>query len=649
VGRSSQHGWCVYDARTLTYSDIAPPGAGWRWSALLRPPSSRARLIAGPGAPLLVLALVPLLITVWLGLLWLGLPDRSQTLERSRSLHITLIKRADGRVTPARGIPEYSLNIPVARLPPHLKQAVLATEDRLLYSTHHVTYLFARTAQAMLGCAARYLVHRSTSGCPGNSTITQQVAKLLWPAQPSRTVSRKLRELLWALKLEWQLTPDEILQIYLNRIPLGQGTVGVEQAARHHFGKSAHELDLYESALLIAALKRPLDNVGSDRPAAIARADIILDAMFRYGYLPRRERIPEAVGQPVHRARRRSYLGHYAQWVMPEAHRLLERAPPGRYKVYTHADAEVHLHAEAALRRTTDTLRRSGVPAPEGALVAMRPDGRVLAMIGGTGDDVGSRSINRAVPIRDLHCPPAASALKPVVYTVALESGLTPESLVDASPVEIALPSGARYRPRNHGHRVHDTLTLREGLAGSVNTAAIRLALSPGAMRRWRDVASRFGLDDTAIGYQLGDVIGQPEVCLIDLTRLYAIVSARGRDVSPSGIHAIVDENGHPVYERVPRRGRQRFAQRHMDALHGMLVDAVGNGTGHRAGQGLTDLRIAGKTGTADDNTDALFVGYTDDLVVGVWIGSDAPVPMPGVTGGTAPARVFNSLLHRLR
>ena len=638
MGRSAHPGWCVYDAETRTYRDIAPAHTGWRLP-------SRARLITGAALPASVLAVGLLLVA-----LWSSLPSRAQTMQRAHTLHLTLEKRADGSLEPAEDFLQYSLDTPLERLPAHLKDAVLATEDRLLYSPSHVHYLFYKSATAVMSCAGRFLLRGSIAGCTGNSTITQQVAKLLWVEQDVRTPYRKLREWLWTLKMEWQLTPDEILQIYLNRVPLGRGTRGVEQAARHHFGKSAHQLDLSESVLLVAALNRPRDNITRAPAAAIARADVILDAMFRYGFLNDNRRLPEHLRLPSPASRpARPYLKHYARWVMPEARRALAKAPPGRYKLYTHASPQVHGHAEAALRRTLGSLQESGVPAREGAVMVMRTDGRVLAMLGGAGSDRVSRGINRSVPIRHLHCPPAASVLKPIVYTVALNAGLRPDTLIDASPIDLALPSGSRYRPGNHGGVVHGQVTLREGLGRSINTAAIRLAMQPGAMHRWRAVAERFGLSDADMGFQLGDAIGQSEVCLIDLMRLYAIIATRGRDVVPSGIHAIVDENGREVLEHRARVGPRRHRRRVMQTLHSLLVDAVRTGTGKRAGAGLEAMDIAGKTGTADDNTDASFVGYTDELVIGVWIGNDRPVPMPGVTGGTAPAQVFNELLHELR
>lgn len=584
---------------------------------------------------------------------WFALPSAEETLALARSAHVHVRKSgagADARIALLGSRYDYSLNTSLDNISEHFVNAVVASEDHR-YFEHGSAYKVAKFVQAGALCALRRLnIFASAQACAGNSTIAQQLARNLFLSE-SRSVERKLKELLWAIKMDAGLDKRTVLELYMNRIYLGRGNFGVELAARDYFNRSAADLDLYESALLAAAVKRPGWNWREDRAGAMARARLILSLMRRHGHAPAHAAYPRGWAPRMGlRAPRKPYLGHLWQWIQPQVEAVLDDLPAGDYKVLTTLNAEVEVYAERHLGEEVERLARGGVPVSQGAVVVMRPDGAVLAMVGGVGDDLGARGLNRAKATRGLVSRPPASAFKPFVYMGALEQGLTPATLIDASPVDIPMPAPQPpYRPRNHDGRSYAAVTMHEGLVRSINTAAVHLLREQVGFDHLFDVLRRAGIDASRFPRQWGVALGAAGVPLLQMTGAYAVFAGGGARVQPHAFAAITTAEGKTVWRRPRPAPRPAFNVVHVRAMNQMLRGVVDEGTGMRAREGLPPgLEVAGKTGTGDGHVDAWFLGYTGDVVIGVWLGNDIPRGMPGVYGGTAPARVFNRILRDL-
>jgi len=271
-------------------------------------------------------------------------------------------------------------------------------------------------------------------------------------------------------------------------------------------------------------------------------------------------------------------------------------------------------------------------------------------MVGGVGDNVVGRGVNRAKRTQGLIPRPPASAFKPFVYLAALEQGLTPFTSIDAGPVEIDVPGSAEpYRPSNHDGRTYGRISLRDGLVHSINSAAVHLLHDTVGFDRLMDVCVRLGIDVSRFQRQWGLALGQSGVSPLEMASAYAVFANGGFSVSPFALRALTTDSGRTVWERSKPRRRRAFGPRTISALNAMLTAVIREGTGRRARPAVAaELTVAGKTGTGDEFVDAWFVGYTPDLVMAVWIGNDVPRGMPGVYGGTAPAETFNAVLSDL-
>ncbi|MGB7182721.1 MAG: transglycosylase domain-containing protein, partial [Burkholderiaceae bacterium] len=370
---------------------------------------------------------------------WMILPSGQETRMLAQSAHIH-VRRSDGEpfeLTLLGTRYDYSLNTGIENVSQHFIDAVIASEDHR-FLEHGVIYKLSKFGQAALRCVWRAAnPFAQSGGCRGNSTIGQQLARNLFISE-ERSLLRKFKELVWSIKMEFSLSKQEILEAYLNRIYLGKGNFGVEMASRSYFGKSALQLNLHESALLAAAVKRPTWNLQQDKAGAIARAKTIMLVMRRYGFAPPSAQFPDDfVPRPGSRPLRKPYLGHLWQWIKPRVEHVMASVPAGDYKLLTTLNAEVQVYARRRLSDTIRSMQAQGVEVSQGAVVVMRPNGEVLAMVGGIGDDVGGRGVNRAKRTDGLFARPPASAFKPLVYLAALENGLSPDSVIAAGPVQI--------------------------------------------------------------------------------------------------------------------------------------------------------------------------------------------------------------------
>jgi penicillin-binding protein 1A len=538
------------------------------------------------------------------------LPDTSRLAVAERRPNITILAD-DGSVIASFG-DLFGRPLTLGEMSPFLPKAVIATEDRRFYSHFGIDPIGILRA-AVADLRAGHVVE-------GGSTITQQLAKILF-LTPQRSVARKIREILLALGLEHRFTKNQILEIYLNRVYLGDGTYGVDAAAHRYFGKSAARLTLFESAVIAGLLKAPTRfNPARDRAAAMARAAQVLDNMVDAGMITaadaagaKRQGTALAVaGRPQSR--------YFADWVAGQIRDFAGTADRD-LTVRTTLDPRLQRAAEAAIG---GVLSRYGARdrVGQGALVALAPDGAVRAMVGGR--DYGQSQFNRAT--QGERQP--GSAFKPFVYLAGLEAGLRPDDRFVDAPIRVG-----NWRPRDYLHRYQGEMSLAEALAQSINTIAVQVAERAG-IARVVATANRLGIV-SELAPDASIALGTGEVNLLELVSAYAPFANGGMGVLPYGISEIRDSDGRIVYRRDGSGPGQVVAPEFVGMMNDMLAGVIAHGTGRAA---TLPRPAAGKTGTTQDYRDAWFIGYTADLVAGVWLGNDNDMPMNRMTGGSLPA-----------
>jgi penicillin-binding protein 1A len=546
------------------------------------------------------------------------LPDVDDAFTATRRPAITILA-ADGSELATVG-DLYGAAVTLQDLPPALPQAVLATEDRRFYSHFGLDVIGVARAMWVNVQAGRIR--------QGGSTITQQVAKNLFLA-PDRTIKRKVQELLLALWLESKFTKDEIFTVYLNRVYLGRGTWGVDAAAKKYFGRPAARLSTWQAAVIAGLLKAPSRlNPISDAAAAAERAEVVLANMVAAGYLSE-EAAVTAKREKASRVTTRRGAGsrYFVDWI-------LERLPgfvsvDRDIVVHTTLDSAIQQAADRAMAKALDGLGNES-DVGQGALIAMTPDGALRAMVGGR--DYGKSQFNRAT--QALRQP--GSAFKPIVYLAGLEAGLSPRSLLVDEPIDIG-----GWTPGNFDKQYRGTMSLRDALSASINTIAVKVAQHAG----WGNVvktARRLGMTDD-LQPNPSIALGTGEVSLLSLTGAYAAFASGGMGVWPYGIAEIRDRAGAVTYTRTGGGPGRVIAPRYAETMSAMLSRVINDGgTGKRA---KLDRPSAGKTGTSQDYRDGWFIGYTADLVMGVWMGNDDGSKTKNLTGGGLPAQVWRDAM----
>ena len=566
--------------------------------------------------------------TLALGIIWAGLflflapalPDLSDLRTMRKSPGIMIVA-ADGTTLDQRGAFN-GVFVPLQTLPAHLAQAVIATEDRRFYQHFGMDVVgFGRAIVANI---------RAGRIVQGGSTITQQLAKNLY-LSPERTVVRKLRELMLAIWLEARLDKDDILAAYLNRVYLGDGTFGVEAASRRYFGKSARQLSLAEAAIIAGLLKAPSRYAPTnDLSRSQARAAQVLRNMVEAGFISeaqattaeRAPAVPVKAVQGPHRAR------YFVDWVHDLLPEWASRTKDDLV-VFTTLDPEMQRQAEKAM---ADELRRYGKSrnAGQAALVALDRFGAVKAMVGGR--SYRESQFNRAVQASRQ----PGSAFKPFVYLAALEAGMAPETRVTDSPVSVE-----DWQPQNISGRYAGEVTLKRALAESINTVAVKLSETVGR-EKVRETAQRMGITSTLSAHP-SLALGTSEVTVLELTAAYLPFANGGRGGVPHAVVEIRTRSGDVIYRRRPWPNDRVVETLNVRRMNDMLSEVIRTGTGKAARPGSRPA--AGKTGTTQDYRDGWFVGYTADLVAGVWIGNDDNAPMQRGGGGDVPARIWRQFV----
>jgi penicillin-binding protein 1A len=494
-------------------------------------------------------------------------------------------------------------------LPKHVTGAFLAIEDRRFYSHWGVD---PRSV-------ARAVWSNLTGGrTQGGSTITQQLAKFTF-LTPKRTLGRKAREALIAFWLEAWLSKDEILERYLSNAYFGDNTYGLRAASLHYFYRQPEKLTPAQAAMLAGLVQAPSRLAPTKNPdLAEKRMKLVLNAMVDTGYLTESE--AKAIRTPRIDVRSRNTLPtgtYFADWALPEARKLSD-VGYSRQTITTTLDARL----QAAARRATS---RAGLGKAQVALVAMRPNGEVVAMIGGK--DYAASPFNRATQARRQ----PGSTFKLFVYLAALRAGWDPDDMIDNSAIETG-----SYRPKNAGGSYSKSITLEDAFATSSNVAAVRLLREVGD-DKVIDMARDLGVTAPMAKGDPSLALGTSSMTLLELTAAYAAVAANSYPVEPHAFEG--EEMG--WFENLIW-GPSSFGSDEHDAIEQMLRAAVNRGTGRAARLPQANF---GKTGTSQDNRDALFVGYANGLVVGVWIGNDDNTPLRGVFGGGLPARIWRDFM----
>lgn len=541
------------------------------------------------------------------------LPSYSELTKRSDLGQMIRVRAANGQVLVSLG-PSFGKWLPYDQIPPEMRAAMIAVEDRRFRS--HV-------GVDPIGIARSVKVRLETGHWrQGGSTITQQLARNIFLTN-TRTFGRKLKEMVLALALERKFSKDQILELYLNRVYFGGGAYGIDAASRRFFGHGADRLSLGEAAIIAGLVKAPSNySPTADVEAARERSGVVLQTMVDNGFIsqdaaaaydPAKIRIQQTTNN--------NSVRYFTDWALPQLDTLIDETSDP-IDVWTTLDPGMQVAADRAVRANAPN-------GAQGALVALDRDGAVRAMVGGK--DYVDSIYNRATQATRQ----PGSAFKLFVYLTALESGMKPTDTIVDEPVTIG-----GWTPRNSTRTNLGPVTLREAFSRSINTISAKIGAQLG-FSTIADMARRFGIS-TPISTYPSMVLGTSDVRLIDMTRAFGSVANKGVAISPYGIRKVITADGRLLYQREPGEERVLVAPWVAAEMTDLLQSAVLSGTGRAAQIGRP---VAGKTGTTTSNKDGWFVGFSSGLTTGVWMGRDDARAIAGLQGGTAPARAFHDFM----
>jgi penicillin-binding protein 1A len=580
------------------FTPIPMPGPVEPAEPPAKPRRSRWRVIFSALSAVLLVTLLWLIVTAPL----------SRALEPLEDPALLLLSE-EGRPIARRGAIKEA-PVEAAKLDPLTTAAFVAIEDRRFYAHWGVDP--RGIGRAMIANA------RAGGVRQGGSTITQQLAKTSFLSS-DRSLKRKAQEVIISFWLEAWLTKDEILSRYLSSIYFGDGVYGLRAAANHYFDRSPDRLTLAQSAMLAGLVQAP-SRLAPTRnlSGAQKRSRLVLAAMAGTGAISPARAAAVVPARPVAQASKVPTGTYFADWVAPAAQKAFE-ADFGEVKVTTTLDADLQ-------RLAVRAINGARIGDAQAALVAMRPDGRVVAMVGGR--SYKSSPFNRATQARRQ----PGSAFKLFVYLAALRAGWTPESLIDDRPITIR-----GWTPANSDGVYRGSITLREAFARSSNAATVRLSESVGRANVLR-AARELGIS-SPLPNSPSVALGTAGVSLIELTAAYAAIAGGRYPVEPRGLAPSEEDDGLASFFQ---RGGSLDRRRDWAPMLDLLWEATNKGTGRRAALAVPTF---GKTGTSQDNRDAVFVGFAGDLVVGVWVGRDDNGSLGKITGGTAPASIWRSFM----
>ena len=561
----------------------------------------RIRLIAGSLGIIFLITVIWLIFTAPLSRALQPLPDPAM-----------VFVSADGVPFAERGAVKEA-PVDLTKLNPLTPAAFVAIEDRRFY--HHWGIDPHAIGRALLADIHAGGVRQ------GGSTITQQLAKTNFLSS-DRTLKRKAQEVIIAFWLEAWLTKQQILSRYLSSVYFGDGVYGLRAAAHHYFNRDPERLTLAQSAMLAGMVQAPSRLAPTHNlEAAQARSELVLKAMAETGVISAARARATVPARPVIRAGGLPTGTYFADWVAPQAQKAFD-SEFGQVRVRTTLDSRLQRYAERA-------VAHASVGDAQAALVAMRPDGEVVAMVGGR--NYGQTPYNRTT--QALRQP--GSAFKLFVYLAAMRSGWTPNSIIEDKPITIG-----GWSPENHDHVFRGPITLREAFARSSNAATVRLSETVGRSNVLR-AARDLGIS-TPLPNEPSVALGTGGVSLLELTSAYAAIASGRYPVAARGLPDDPSQQQQGFSSLFSSRGGNLDPMRDRAPMLDLLYAAANDGTGHRAAVWLPTF---GKTGTTQDNRDAVFVGFAGDLIVGVWVGRDDNKSLGRVSGGTVPAEIWHEFM----
>ncbi|MGH1330430.1 MAG: transglycosylase domain-containing protein [Paracoccaceae bacterium] len=594
-----------------------------------------------------------IILAAAVGIQMASLPPASELLDGRARGSVTL-KDRDGAVFAWRG-DQFVGNIDAKAVSPHIRNAIVATEDKRFYRHFGIS---------PRGIASAIRINLSEGRGPlsghGGSTLTQQTAKLLclgtpynpkewkneteYEADCRRTTKlRKAKEAIYAMAMEAKYSKDEILSIYMNRAFLGAGAHGFAAASQRYFGKSAADVNIAEAAMLAGLLTAPSRYAPtSNLKRSQERAGIVLLLMNQQGMITDEQRA-DAKANPAELspAAEARAGGYFADWVMGSGPSFLTKDTTEDVIIKTTFDQRIQTAAEEALTWVFENKVREGSKA-QAAIVVMSADGAVRAMVGGRKLRGVAGNFNRAIQANRQ----TGSAFKPFVYAAALDLGFGYDATVVDEPLTLNIPGSGPWSPTNYDRKFHGRVTLTESLQHSYNIPAVKVAMEVG-LENVRAVAEQFGIkSDLAAGPALA--LGASESTLIEMTGAYAGILNGGSSVSPYGlIELTLKGDDAPLMGQDGGLGERVITPEAAQQLIYMMYQVVENGTGQRAK--IPGVEVAGKTGTTQAARDAWFMGFTADYVAGVWMGYDDNTPLTGVTGGGLPAQIWHETMMRVQ
>ncbi|MBO9714760.1 transglycosylase domain-containing protein [Sphingomonas sp.] len=527
------------------------------------------------------------------------------------------VHASDGTVLVSLG-PSYGEWIDYDHVPKVMKEAMVSIEDKR-FESHWGVDVWGM----MRGLWLAFEHRGENRRVQGASTITQQVARTIFLSN-KYDIGRKIREAVIALAMERKFTKQQILELYLNKVYFGGGAYGIDAASRKFFGHAATSLTLSEAAVIAGLVRAPSHySPTADEEAAKGRAGVVLQVMQEQGVItPAEAASANPQGLKLAREAGQNSARYFTDWALPQLEVLIDE---------TEAPLEVWTTLDPNMQRAAnDAIRTMAPKNAQGALVSLDRDGAVRAMVGGT--DYVESIYNRATQAERQ----PGSSWKLFVYLAALEAGHHPDDMVVDEPVTIA-----GWSPRNSSGQFRGEMTLRNAFAYSVNTIAAKMGQEVG-FGTVADMARRFGIS-SKIDTTPAMVLGTSDVRLIDMTRAFASVGQRGVQVTPYAITRVT-ANGSVIYQHEVDTSRVLVGEHVAAQMTDLLQTAVMTGTGKAAQIGRP---VAGKTGTTTSNKDGWFIGFSSGLTTGVWMGRDDAKVVPGLQGGTAPARAFSAFMSR--
>jgi 1A family penicillin-binding protein len=548
----------------------------------------------------------------------------------------------------------FSENLTANNISPHLKNAVLATEDRRFYAHFGIS---------PRGIASAIYINLKEGRGPlsghGGSTITQQTAKLVclgktfrqseWESEKAyeascrkSTVWRKLKEALYALSLEFKFSKDEIFTIYINRVFLGAGARGFEAAAQRYFAKSAKIVNPSEAAMLAGLLKAPTRYAPTNNlKRAQERANLIIGLMESQKFLSTIEaKFAQENPAVLSKTAQSTAGGYFADWVMASLPKYLTYETTEDVVITTTFDPIIQNAAEKAVREVFKN-QVSEKSKAQAAIIVMSPNGAVRAMVGGR-EKSGTGLFNRATQaLRQ-----TGSSFKPIVYAAALEMGYSPNDLINDEKLTIDLPGSTSWTPKNYSNRFNGQVTLAKAFSESLNIPAVKISELVGRTNV-SELGKKFGIfSEPNNGPAIA--LGTSEATLLNLVGAYASILNQGTKVEPFGWEKLqLKKNKHEILMVNSERPNMKIVTPETaQNLIFMMSEVTKNGTGIRAK--FSDWEVAGKTGTSQSARDAWFIGFSKYYVAGVWMGYDDNTPLQGVTGGGLPADIWRTTMKEI-